>query len=78
MTAAILRQSGGSIILAIPKAIAEAMGVTARSQVSLSLEGRVLTVRPGYRIEDLVAAYAPDNAHPLAFGGDEIGAERVE
>lgn len=78
MTTAVLRQSGGSVILAIPKAIAEAMGVTARSQVALSLEGRVLTVRPGYRIEDLVAAYAADNAHPLAFDGDEIGAERVE
>ena len=55
MSTAVLRQSGGSVILAIPKAIAESMGVTARGQVSLALHGRTLTVTPGYSIEALVA-----------------------
>ncbi len=42
--AATLRQSGGSVILAIPKAIAEAMSVEAGSVVDLVLEGRKLSV----------------------------------
>lgn len=77
MATAILRQSGGSVILAIPKAIAESMGVTARSEVSLALHGRTLTVSPGYSIEALVAACTDDNAHEPAFDG-EVGAERIE
>lgn len=43
---ATLRQSGGSIILAIPKAIAEAMAVKAGSVVDLTVEDRKLSVRP--------------------------------
>jgi antitoxin ChpS len=77
MTTAILRQSGGSVILSIPKAFAESMGVTAQSQVHLSLDGRVLTVSPRYRIEELVAGCTPENAHAVAFDG-EVGAERIE
>ncbi len=39
-----LRQSGGSVILAIPKAIAEALSVQAGSIVDLVLEGQKLSV----------------------------------
>lgn len=77
MSTAILRQSGGSVILAIPKAIAESMGVTARSEVSLALHGRTLTVTPGYSIEALVAGCTGQNDHAVAFDG-EIGAELIE
>jgi antitoxin ChpS len=77
MATAILRQSGGSVILAIPKAIAESMGVTAGSEVRLALHGRTLTATPGYSIEALVAGCTPENVHELQFDG-EVGAERFE
>ncbi|HET8727269.1 MAG TPA: hypothetical protein VFT52_04410 [Luteimonas sp.] len=77
MSTAVLRQSGGSVILAIPKAIAESMGVTARSQVSLALHGRTLTVTPGYSIEALVAGCSERNDHEIALDG-EVGGERIE
>lgn len=44
--AATLRQSGGSIILSIPKAIAESMAVQPGSVVELALNGRTLSVTP--------------------------------
>lgn len=77
MSTAVLRQSGGSVILAIPKAIAESMGVTARSEVTLALHGRTLTVTPGYSIDALVAGCTEGNDHEVAFDG-EVGAERIE
>lgn len=43
---ATLRQSGGSVILSIPKAIAESMAVGTGSVVELKLEGRTLSVVP--------------------------------
>lgn len=46
---ATLRQSGGSIILSIPKRIAESMVVEAGSVVELELEGRTLSVTPARR-----------------------------
>lgn len=48
-TPATLRQSGGSIILSIPKAIAESMSVQPGSVVELTLEGRKLSVVPARR-----------------------------
>ena len=41
---ATLRQSGGSIILSIPKTIAQTLGVEAGSVVELTVEGRTLSV----------------------------------
>lgn len=46
---ATLRQSGGSIILSIPKTIAQTLAVEAGSVVELSVEGRVLSVAPAKR-----------------------------
>lgn len=46
---ATLRQSGGSIILAIPKTIAQTLAVEAGSLVELSVEGRVLSMAPARR-----------------------------
>lgn len=77
MATAILRQSGGSVILSIPKAIAQTMGVEADSKVSLGLRGRTLTVTPGLSIEDLVAQITPENRHELE-SATELGAERIE
>ena len=47
--AATLRQSGGSIILSIPKSIAKALAVEAGSVVELVVEGRILSVTPARR-----------------------------
>jgi len=47
--AATLRQSGGSIILSIPKSIARTMAVEAGSVVELEVEGRKLSVTPARR-----------------------------
>lgn len=47
--AATLRQSGGSIILSIPKTIAQSMAVEAGSVVELVVEGRKLSVTPARR-----------------------------
>lgn len=46
---AILRKSGGSIILSIPKAIAQTLAVDAGSAVELSVDGRTLSVVPARR-----------------------------
>lgn len=46
---AILRQSGGSIILSIPKAIAQTLAIEAGSVVELSVEGHTLSVAPARR-----------------------------
>jgi len=55
--AATLRQSGGSIILSIPKTIARTMAVEAGSVVELSVEGRKLSVTPARRsLADRLAA----------------------
>lgn len=43
---ATLRQSGGSIILSIPKSIAQTLAVEAGSVVELSVDGRTLSVAP--------------------------------
>jgi len=54
---ATLRQSGGSIILAIPKTIARTLAVQAGSVVELSVEGRSLSVVPARRsLADRLAA----------------------
>lgn len=77
MADAILRQSGGSVILAIPKALLEALGLGANSKVNLSIRGGALSVTPGYEIDDLVAAMTPENAHELIESG-ERGNERID
>lgn len=54
---AILRQSGGSIILSIPKSIAQTLAVEVGSVVELAVEGRRLSVTPGRRsLADRLAA----------------------
>jgi antitoxin ChpS len=77
MANAILRQSGGSVILAIPKALLEALGLGVNSRVNLEIRGGVLTVAPGYEIDDLVAQMTPENSHELIESG-ERGSERIE
>ena len=77
MTTITLRQSGGSVILAIPKAVLDMLGLRADSKVDLDVHGRTLTITPSWAIDDLVARITPDNAHPVLDAG-ERGAERVD
>lgn len=52
-----LRQSGGSVILSIPKAIAQSMAVEPGSVVELTVQGHTLTVVPARRsLADRLAA----------------------
>ena len=60
---ATLRRSGGSIILSIPRAIADALSVEAGSTVELSVTGRTLSVAPARRtLADRLAASAKSPA----------------
>ena len=77
MATAILRQSGGSVILTIPKAFLESMGLGADSKVNLDIRGRTLTITPGYSIDELVSRITPENSHELIDPG-ERGAEQIE
>jgi antitoxin ChpS len=66
---ATLRQSGGSIILAIPKAVAQTLDVEAGSVVQLSVEGRVLSVAPVRRSLADRLAHSPRS--PAAWRRDD-------
>jgi antitoxin ChpS len=77
MTTATLRQSGGSVILAIPKTVLEMLGLSANSKVVIGVSGRVLTITPGFSIDDMVAHITPENSHELIASG-ERGAEQIE
>jgi len=54
-----LRNVGGSVMFAIPKPILEGLGLTANSEVALSVANGRLIVEPNpkprYRLADLVA-----------------------
>lgn len=67
--AATLRQSGGSIILSIPKSIARSMAVEAGSVVELALEGRTLSVTPARRSLADRLAHSPKS--PAAWHRDQ-------
>ena len=77
MTTITLRQSGGSVILAIPKTVLDILGLRADSKVDLDVHGRTLTITPSWAIDDLVARITPENAHPLVEPR-ERGAERID
>ena len=77
MATATLRQSGGSVILAIPKAVLDALGLRAESKVRMEMHGRPHTFTPGVAIDDLVAGWSPHNRHDPGIGG-ERGAERID
>lgn len=70
MHIATLRTVGGSVMMAIPKAILEALGLSANEKVGLSIaDGRLVvepTRRPRYSLADLVA-----QCDPAAPAGDE-------
>ncbi len=66
---ATLRQSGGSIILSIPKSIAQTLAVEVGSVVELAVEGRRLSVTPARR--SLADRLAVSPASPDAWQRDD-------
>lgn len=64
MHIATLRTVGGSVMMVIPKAILEALGLAANEKVGLSVsEGRLVvepTPGPRYSLAELVAQCDPD------------------
>lgn len=68
---ATLRQSGGSIILSIPKSIAQTLAVEAGSVVELSVDGRTLSVAPARR--SLADRLAASPKTPAAWRRDDVG-----
>ncbi len=66
---ATLRQSGGSIILSIPKSIAKSMAVDAGSVVELQLDGRSLSITPARR--DLADRLAQSPKTPASWHRDD-------
>jgi len=64
-----LRRSGGSIILSIPKTIAQTLAVEAGSVVELVVEGRSLSVMPARR--SLADRLAVSPKSPSAWLRDE-------
>lgn len=77
MVTATLRQSGGSVILAIPKVLLETVGLRVDSRVNIDVREGMLTLAPGYSIDELVAGITPENSHALLEAG-ERGTERIE
>lgn len=71
MYIATLRTVGGSVMMAIPKAILEALGLAANERVGLSVaDGRLVIephARPRYSLGELVAQCDPD----APIGDDE-------
>ena len=59
MQTALLRKVGGSVMLAVPRAVLDTLGLAAGSEVGLSVEGRRLVVqaRPKkkYALAELLA-----------------------
>ena len=66
---ATLRQSGGSIILSIPKSIAQTLAVEAGTVVELAVEGRSLSVTPARR--SLAERLAASPKTPSAWARDD-------
>ena len=66
---ATLRQSGGSIILSIPKTIAQTLAVEVGSVVELAVEGRSLSVTPARRT--LADRLAASPASPVGWHRDD-------
>ncbi len=64
MHIATLRTVGGSVMMAIPKAILEALGLSANERVGISVaDGRLVVepyARPRYSLAELVAQCDPD------------------
>lgn len=77
---------GNSLGVRLPKAAVEAAGLTAGSEVDVTVEGQDLRLRrpvpiPRYRLEDLVAEMdrlGPENRPETVDWGPDVGAEIID
>ena len=77
---------GNSLGVRLPKAAAEAAGLTEGSEVDVVVEGRELRLRPAVRIPryllaDMMAEMdrlGPENRPPLVDWGPDVGAEIID
>lgn len=64
MLTTILRKVGGSVMLAVPPAILDSLGMRGGSEVTLSVDGGNLVVKPvstpRYTLDELLAQCDPD------------------
>jgi antitoxin ChpS len=61
MHTATLRESGGSVIVTVPKAFLEALGWSAQSRVGMTVRDNQLVLeRPKYTLDELLADFDPD------------------
>lgn len=74
-----IQKWGNSLGLRIPKAFAEEAGVQAGSQVELSVENGVLTMRPSrrkkYGLQELLRRVTAKNLHDEVDTGTPVGRE---
>ena len=83
MRTAVLRQVGGSVMLAVPPALLDVLGVRSGSTVDLDIDGGRLIVvprrSPTYSLEDLIAQCdptpPPDDEDRAWIEGAALGAE---
>jgi antitoxin MazE len=77
---------GNSLGVRLPKAAAEAAGLTEGSEVDVVVEGRELRLKsavriPRYSLADMVAEMdrlGPENRPPLVDWGPDVGAEIID
>ena len=64
MITSTLRNVGGSVMLAVPKTLLDALGLSANTKVALSVDGGRLVVekrpKPKYTLAELLAECDPD------------------
>ena len=74
-----VQKRGNSLVVRIPRGLAEEVGLGAGTEDSLTAKDGVLVLRPSVpsrlRIADLLAGATPENIHASVDTGDAVGAE---
>ena len=69
---------GNSLAVRIPKPVAQEAGITAESDLEMSVDGGTLVLapaRPRYTLEELVKGITPKNRHEEIDFGPPVGRE---
>jgi len=73
-----IQRWGNSLAVRIPKPFALQTDLSENSEVDISLEGDRIVVSPAvkeWKLDDLLAAITPGNAHKEISWGDRVGGE---
>ncbi len=76
-------QWGNSLGVRLPKAAAESAGVTAGSELELTVEGSGFKLQrtaktPADRMKELLAQIDPNNVPPMLEWGPDVGSEIID